>query len=92
MHEHTVDFPSKYHTPSRFQQLLQVTLGGKRTLDYDGIVELVVPSMKCLHDAFNDSYYFDVVKPDEEQFIDGGNSFATYGWEETYISEEKPIE
>lgn len=84
--------PSKYHTPLQSQQLLQATLGGKPTLDYDGVVELKVPSIKCLQDAFNDPYYFSHVQPDEQMFIDGDNSHAAFGWEETYISDAKCLQ
>jgi hypothetical protein len=74
---------------STSQQLLRVTLEGKRTLDYDGVVELTVPSIECLQEAFNDPYYFSHVQPDEKLFIDGENSHAVFGWEEVYIFDGK---
>lgn len=76
---------------SKSQELLHVTLGGKHTLDYDGIVELIVPSIKCLQNAFNDPYYISHVQPDEKCFIDSENSYGTFGWEETYISDGKYV-
>lgn len=60
-------------------------------MDYDGIVELIVPDIKCLQEAFSDAYYQEKVKPDEALFIDGENSHAMYGIEEMYISNGQPL-
>ena len=55
------------------------------------MVELVIPDIKCLEEALGDPFYEEKVKPDEEKFIDGGQSLRTYGWEENYIAENKPL-
>lgn len=38
-----------------------------------------------------DPVYTERVKPDEEKFIDGAQSFRTYGWEEHYIVVNKAL-
>jgi len=55
------------------------------------MVQLVVPNIECLEKALRDPYYEEFVQPDETKFIDGTKSLRTYGWEETYIVDNKPL-
>ncbi|KAJ4318874.1 hypothetical protein N0V94_004204 [Neodidymelliopsis sp. IMI 364377] len=78
----------QYHLRSEVRSLSETVwtaIGGDSVLEFDGQVELLVPSIECLQNALNDPYYKEHVQKDEEKFIDGSKSSKTVGWEEMYI-------
>lgn len=84
----------QYHTPSATRALgetVWTTLGKDHILDFDGIVELVVPNVEALQNALADPVYRDKVQPDEEAFIDGAKSFRSVGYEQVYIADGKVL-
>lgn len=78
----------KYHTPSSYRTQAQDQLQSfgnfvvDNMLDYDGSVELLMPSAKCWDDARQDPYYEQEVKPDEDKFFDIKRSTIIVGYEE----------
>lgn len=61
-------------------------------VDYDGFVELLMPSAQCFDNARKDPYYESTVKPDEDRFADMSKSKLIVGWEEVHINDSKRIE
>lgn len=55
----------QYHTPSTTNSLTS-----QPTLSYDGMADFYVRSYADFEAAYEDSYYKDVVKPDEEYLFD----------------------
>ena len=62
-----------------------------KALDYDGVIEMVMPDIKCLANARKDTYYLETVKPDEEKFIELSEIRYMVGWVETYIHRGKAV-
>ena len=58
-------------------------------IDFDGHVELLVPTIECLKNALADPYYKEAVEPDEAKFLDPPNCSRTVGWEEVYVLDGK---
>lgn len=62
-----------------------------KALDYDGVIEMVMPDIKCLANARKDTYYLETVKPDEEKFIELPEIRYMVGWVETYVHRGKAV-
>lgn len=80
----------QYHTPSSLRETLPSSLPGLRkgpeaVVDYDGFVELLMPSLECYERALSDEYYARVIAPDEKEFADMARSKVTIGWEEYHV-------
>ena len=82
----------QHHTPSSLREQSTSVwneLGGINVLDFDGHVELLVPTIECLKNALADPYYKQVVEGDEGKFLDPKNCARTVGWEEVYVLDRK---
>jgi hypothetical protein len=60
--------------------------------EYDGFVELLMPSLSCFDEAQKDPYYLEVVAPDELKFADVPRTQILVGWEEVYVQDGKVVE
>jgi len=60
--------------------------------DYDGLMELTMPSLSCFDEAQKDPYYLEVVAPDELKFADVPRTKILIGWEEVYVKDGKKVE
>ena len=78
----------QYHTPSDLRKQSETAFQAPNTAsisEFDGHVELTVSSIKPLQNAFNDPYWREHVKPDEDKFFDPATTVRTMGWEEVKI-------
>ncbi|KAF2499722.1 hypothetical protein BU16DRAFT_579223 [Lophium mytilinum] len=48
-----------------------LSLPGENTIQYDGILQLQVPSLEAWAEAVKDPFYTDVIVPDEQRFFVG---------------------
>ena len=60
-------------------------LQGVTALEYDGVIEMIMPDIECLANARNDPFYTEKVQPEEEKFIETSQIAYMVGWCETYI-------
>ncbi|RAH66135.1 EthD domain-containing protein [Aspergillus aculeatinus CBS 121060] len=67
-------------------------LGADSISDWDGHVQLYVPSLDCIANALNDPFYREVVVPDEEKFISARSCQRTVGYEECFIKDNRVVE
>jgi hypothetical protein len=65
----TTDIPSQYHTPASHRDL-RIQGFETPTLSYDGVADFYVKSLEEFQRAYEDPYYKDVVKKDEEYLFD----------------------
>jgi hypothetical protein len=79
----------QYHTPSQFRKQCEFGQGSAHIAEFDGYVELTVPSIESLEAAFNDAFYKSHVAPDEAAFIDAEETRRTFGYEEIHINNGK---
>ncbi len=59
---------------------------------YDGFVELLMPSLSCFDEAQKDPYYQEVILKDEAKFADGPRTQIIVGYEEVHIQDGKIVE
>lgn len=86
----------QYHCPSSLRQsftsaIPSLSKGADSAADYDGFVELLMPSLDCYEKALQDEYYVNVVAPDDKYFADMERSKMLVGWEEVYVQDGKPV-
>ncbi|THY26956.1 hypothetical protein D6D01_04261 [Aureobasidium pullulans] len=79
----------QYHTPSEIRNQCEFGQGPSQIAEFDGYVELTVPSIEALKRAFDDPFYKSHVAPDEAVFIDAQGTRRTFGYEEVYINDGK---
>ncbi|KAL3474405.1 hypothetical protein BJX99DRAFT_260341 [Aspergillus californicus] len=60
-------------------------LGADSISDWDGHVQLNVPSLECIANALNDPFYKEVVVHDEDKFTWARPCMRTVGYEECFI-------
>ncbi|KAI5261103.1 hypothetical protein E4T47_09513 [Aureobasidium subglaciale] len=78
-----------YHTPSHLREECEFGQGSSHIAEFDGYVELTVPNIDALKDAFQDPFYKSHVAPDEAAFIDAQETRRTFGYEELFIEGNK---
>ena len=79
----------QYHTPTPHQD--PVIQGFEiPTLSYDGVADFYVKSLEEFRKAYEDPYYKDTVKADEEYLFDVKNMRIMVG-KETHVIEEGKI-
>lgn len=86
----------QYHTPASLRRTLTSSLpsllqSGDKVVDYDGFVELLMPSLDCYERAIQDEYYQEVIAPDEAEFADMERTKITVGWEEGCVEDGKVV-
>ena len=84
----------QYHTPSSVREQAKSVPGLSQAsiAEYDGFVELLMPSLSCFDEAQKDPYYQEVVVPDELKFADVPRTQILVGWEEVYVQDGKVVE
>lgn len=86
----------QYHCPSSLRTSFTTALPSlgktaESSADYDGFVELLMPSLDCYEKALQDEYYKNVVGPDDQYFADMERSKIMIGWEEVYVQDGKVV-
>lgn len=87
-------FSLQFHTSPSFQQqcISKVAdLQHMKPLDYDGIVEMVMPDVQCLANARKDQLYQNTVRPSEEKFIEVSQTQYMVGWQETIVHKGRAV-
>ncbi|KAJ5673317.1 hypothetical protein N7507_002444 [Penicillium longicatenatum] len=72
LRRHMVIKCAQYHQPPQYRAeatKLWKDLGADSISDWDGHVQLYVPSLDCIANALDDPFYKDVVIADEDNFI-----------------------
>lgn len=86
----------QYHCPASLRKSFTSALpslgkGVDSSADYDGFVELLMPSLDCYEKALQDEYYINVVGPDDKYFADMDKSKIMIGWEEAYVQDGRVV-
>ncbi|OJJ30193.1 hypothetical protein ASPWEDRAFT_701596 [Aspergillus wentii DTO 134E9] len=83
----------QYHQPPQYRATkLWEYLGADSIANWDGHVQLYVPSLDCIGNALNDPFYKEVVIPDEDKFISAKSCMRTAGYEECFIMNNRVVE
>lgn len=85
----------QYHQPPQYRAdatKLWEYLGADSIANWDGHVQLYVPSLDCIANALNDPFYKEVVIPDEDKFISAKSCMRTAGYEECFIMNNRVVE
>lgn len=77
---------SKYHTTSKHKALLKLP-----TLSYDGMADFWVRNYEDFEKAYEDPFYLEVVKKDEEYLFDLESLRVTAGVEYCVIEDGKVV-
>jgi uncharacterized protein (TIGR02118 family) len=78
---------SKYHTTSKHKALLKMP-----TLSYDGMADFWVRNYEDFEKAYEDPFYLEVVKKDEEYLFDLESLRVTAGVEYCVIEDGKVVQ
>jgi hypothetical protein len=78
---------SKYHTTSKHKALLKMP-----TLSYDGMADFWVRNYEDFEKAYEDPFYLEVVKKDEEYLFDLESLRVTAGVEHCVIEDGKVVQ
>jgi len=92
--KHGISRDTQFHTSPSFQQqcISKVAdLQHMKPLDYDGIVEMVMPDVQCLANARKDQLYQNTVRPSEEKFIEVSQTQYMVGWQETIVHKGRAV-
>lgn len=76
----------QYHTTTTHKNLT-----AQNTLSYDGMADFYVKRYEDFEKAYEDPYYKDVVKPDEEYLFDVQNMRVMVGTETCVIENGKVV-
>lgn len=58
---------------------------------YDGVAEFTAESIDVIKRARDDPIFLEVIRPDEERFIQVQNVSWAVGWEEVYVQDGKIV-
>ncbi|KAF3033615.1 hypothetical protein E8E12_001967 [Didymella heteroderae] len=87
LQRHGVVKYTQYHTPTSHKSLTT-----QQTLSYDGMADFYVRSYEDFERAYEDPYYADVVRPDEEYLFDVESMRVMVGTETCVIEGGKVVE
>ncbi|KAE8152363.1 EthD domain-containing protein [Aspergillus avenaceus] len=86
---------SQYHQPPQYRAdatKLWEYLGADSITNWDGHVQLYLPSLDCIANALSNPFYKEVVIPDGDQFISAKSCMRTAGYEECFIMNNRVVE
>ncbi|OSS53960.1 hypothetical protein B5807_00786 [Epicoccum nigrum] len=91
LQKHGIIRYTQYHTPASHGDYITQNFSIP-TLSYDGVADFYVKSLEDFKEAYEDPYYEDVVKKDEEYLFDVKNMRIMVGTETRIIEGSKIVQ